>query len=70
MKLATVLKVSLLLIVLGLLASCASSNQPAYRSSVPDHCQFQPHKKVSSKKKVDAPPSRVTPIGGNYSVRH
>ena len=71
MKLANILKISLLLLCLGFLASCASP-QPAYKGSVPEHCQFQPHRKVDNKKarRVEAPPSRVTPIGGNFSVRN
>jgi hypothetical protein len=74
MKLSTALKISLMLIILGLLASCASSNQPVYRSSVPTHCTFENRSKQSNPKKIrrtpEAPPSKTTPIGGNFSVRH
>ncbi|MCL2027288.1 MAG: hypothetical protein FWG79_02255 [Bacteroidales bacterium] len=75
MKLAIVLKMSLLIISLVFLASCASSSAPvAYRSSVPPHCAFaNQHNRSNPKKVTRAPeraPSRTTPIGGNYSVRN
>jgi hypothetical protein len=73
MKSAIALKVSLLIIVLGLLTSCGSPQKTthSHRSSVPEHCGFQEHKKVNKKKskKAQKPPSKVTPIGGNYKVR-
>jgi len=72
MKLIIALRISLLLIALSFLASCASKkNQPVFRSSVPEHCNFQNQKRQDSRKlrKAEAPPSRVTPIGGNFRVR-
>ena len=72
MKSSILLRISLLIIALTLLGSCAPSHQPVRRSSVPDHCSFQPHKKTpnAKAKKPESPPARTTPIGGNYSIRH
>ena len=72
MKLITALRISLLVIILGFsLASCASSQRPVARTSVPEHCAFQPHRKTTNKKakRTESPPARTTPIGGNFRVR-
>ncbi len=69
MKTAIILRISVLLLILGLLASCASSQPTSYRTSVPAHCGFQEYKKPKQQKRTQAPPSKTTPIGGNYKVR-
>jgi outer membrane biogenesis lipoprotein LolB len=68
MKSATALKISLLIIVLALLTSCASSQS---YSAASDPCSFQNQKKIDNRKgkRVEAPPSKTTPIGGNYRIR-
>jgi PBP1b-binding outer membrane lipoprotein LpoB len=71
MKIATALKISLLLLFVVFLASCSSSkHRPIYRSSVPEHCN-SPNVRNPTKvqKKPQAPPGKQTPIGGMFSVR-
>ena len=105
MKSAFALKISLFIIVLGLLTSCAPSSQVTYRGApqaiykgysratyrgappetskgaaraisrkaeMIERCSFENIQKVNYKRsrKIENPPTRVTPIGANYSIRH
>ncbi len=64
MKPVKLLRIALAIIILGTLASCASTAP----SSNP--CAFQPYRKPAVKQKTQAPPHSVTPIGGNYKIRN